>query len=111
MYNTLHTSSTAHDILRSLLDSDGRVKEPRAFSTVCDGLSFSQLEKLPTLSASDEPTAEAIVLAYLFSAGCVGWPSGLSLSGAMRHPMEYRLLQGPYVGRARPRNPRSTQRH
>ena len=111
MYNTLHTSSTAHNILRSLLDSDGRVKKPRGFVIASRGLSFTQLEKLPTLSASDEPTAKAIVLAYLFSAGCVGWPSGLSLSGAIRHPMEYRLLQGPDVGRARPRNPRSTQRH
>ena len=88
MYDTLRTSHTARDILNSLLDQ-GKVTTPYEFATVCDGLSFMQLSMLPTLSERDAGRARAIVLAYLFSAGCVRWVAvPVGLVGALSCPTD-----------------------
>ena len=87
VYDTLHTSSMAREIFSSLLERD-KITVPSSFSTVSDGLSFTQLAKLPTASGE---AARAIVLTYLFSAGYVGWPPRLSVLGVRCHPMDSRL--------------------
>jgi hypothetical protein len=88
MYDTLRTSSEARDILNSLLDQ-GKITTPRVFATVSHGLSFMQLNMLPTLSERDAGRARAIVLAYLFSAGCVRWVAvPVGLVGALSCPTD-----------------------